>query len=153
MAATPKPDGDLDGVDDEADRCPGKKETINGNADDDGCPDTGPVTVVVRARDLELKSPLAFDKGSSTLTASGKSVLAQLALTLKANPGIRKVRIEVFVTELNAREDNNQLSLGRAQQLERELTAQGVAKRRLEIVPMGTSRPLDPSNIEVLIVK
>ena len=37
----PDPDNDKDGFPDAADRCPAQPETLNGNKDDDGCPDPG----------------------------------------------------------------------------------------------------------------
>ena len=90
----PETDADHDGVPDATDRCPTEAETINGVADDDGCPEHG---VVPGARSrvrvlhptaddpgtIELLESVRFDAADHVLPAS-RPVLAQLAIALRA---------------------------------------------------------------------
>lgn len=55
FGAAPGPrDVDRDGLADSADRCPEQPETVNGRADDDGCPDTLSAVAVKVTRDGEV---------------------------------------------------------------------------------------------------
>ena len=49
------PDNDKDGIPDTADKCPNQPETLNGNKDDDGCPDAGAEIVRLAAGRIEVR--------------------------------------------------------------------------------------------------
>lgn len=141
-------DSDNDGVPDSADKCPNAKETINGVKDDDGCADTGAGAIANTRGVLSMSKPIAFVQGSSELTDASESVMAQLALTMKAKRNV-KIVIEVFVTERPTREENNRLSLDRARTIRDTLTIAGIARGRFSVKAQGMQRPIDPSSVEV----
>lgn len=142
-------DADGDGVADDVDRCPGPKETINGNADHDGCPDDGRPAIEIKADSIRLREKLSFVKLASDLTAQGLSVAKQLGLNLLANPSL-KVRIEVYTTEEKTPGDNASLSSRRAQRIVDVLVGQGVDRSRFEAVGLGGARPMEDNAVEVL---
>ena len=153
-AAEPPPtqgrfaDADHDGVADEDDLCPTEKETINGFKDDDGCPDKGEGLVNVTGDTLKLKAHISFLKGKATFTRETEELLRQLGLTLRAKPGLR-LRIDVFVSELGARPDNERLSGQRARAVRAFLEKRGADPGQLDVRAMGMLRPLEPSTVEV----
>ncbi len=141
-------DADTDGVADAQDRCPTEKETINGVDDDDGCADKGDAKVRLANGKLTLRRSIDFLQGKATLTAEAESLVKQLALVLKANPGTR-VRVDVYVTELDSIPANRKLSMERAQALSTLLQREGITGVRASVNALGTSRPLMPSMVEV----
>jgi OmpA-OmpF porin, OOP family len=88
----PEEDGDSDGIPDEEDRCPSQKETINGFEDEDGCPDEGPAKVIVEKGRIQILETVKFKTGSAELEPESYSILNQVALTMKANRQIKRVR-------------------------------------------------------------
>lgn len=56
------PDGDGDGVADDADRCPDEVETVNGFEDGDGCPDVPPTVQTETTTRIEIKKPGSSDR-------------------------------------------------------------------------------------------
>jgi uncharacterized repeat protein (TIGR01451 family) len=143
-------DTDGDGVADVDDKCPGQKETINGSLDEDGCPDPGEGKVAIVANRVVLRAKLEFVPTKAEPSPATQGVLRQLALLLKANPRTR-VKFNVFVTDQPSRGDNEAMSERRATALQDFLVKQGVAPSRVEAVPRGMERPLDPSSVEVIV--
>jgi len=142
-------DADRDGVADANDKCPNEKEVINGIADDDGCADKGDVKVSVKDGKLAFKGKLEFQTKKAGLTSASEGLLKQLAAVLRANPEA-KLRIDVFVTDLNSLEENNQMSAQRAATLREMLIREGVERRRIVTRALGMERPLDPSAVELM---
>jgi outer membrane protein OmpA-like peptidoglycan-associated protein len=142
-------DADHDGVADAADRCPGEKETINGAADGDGCPDEGEGLVGFSGGALKLKVPVTFNRGRASPTAGASALLEQLALTLKARPSLR-LRLDVYVTELPTRDENVALAAQRARALSAFFEARGVDPAvQVDVRALGMQRPFDPSSVDV----
>jgi outer membrane protein OmpA-like peptidoglycan-associated protein len=141
-------DSDGDGVPDSLDKCPNEKETINGIDDDDGCPDKGEGLVIVTGSTLKLKSRVAFVHNGARLTSGTEALLKQLALTLKARRSLR-LRLEVYVTEMKTRNENDALSAVRTQTLRDFLESRGVNPSQLDVRSRGVERPLDVSSVEV----
>ncbi|MBL8919294.1 MAG: tandem-95 repeat protein [Myxococcaceae bacterium] len=146
--AFPFLDTDSDGVADVDDKCPGQKETINGNLDEDGCPDPGEGKVGLVAGRFVLRAKLDFLPAKAEPTPATHGVLRQLALLLRANPRA-KVKFNVFVSDQPSRGESESLSEQRATALRDLLVKQGIAPSRIEAVPRGMERPLDPSSVEV----
>lgn len=154
-AALPAPavdfvDSDGDGVADADDKCPGEKETINGLADNDGCPDVGEGKVALVGGKLQLRAKIDFLARKAEPTPATESVLRQLALVLKANPKAR-VRFDVFVTDQGSRGESESMSERRAEALRSFLEAEGVSPTRIQSLPRGMERPLDPSSVQVTV--
>ncbi|MCB9550635.1 MAG: OmpA family protein [Myxococcales bacterium] len=138
----PDLDNDLDGVLDAADKCPDEKETINGNEDDDGCPDEGRSLVAVSTSRIEIKQTVYFDTGKASIQARSFNLLNQVALILKANPQITKVRVEGHTDDKGEDAYNRDLSQSRADAVRDYLVAQGVAADRLVPQGFGEERPI-----------
>ncbi len=135
------PDGDRDGVEDGLDRCPNAKETINGIEDDDGCPDAGDPRVVLEEGRLIVLDTIRFDHGSASLPPRSLELLDQVALTLKANPEVGRMRVEGHTDDTGTRELNMRLSHERAVAVRRYLIERGVPPERLVAAAFGPDRP------------
>ena len=164
----PDPDNDHDGFPDNVDKCPNDPETVNGFEDDDGCPDVrGTSGPEERADRLDLKGqPVAFVKGTSTLTAPAKLLLGQIATLIKQKK--LTIRAEVHVP-LGAKvtgaavaaqkKKDKALAQKRAQTILEYLVQQGVPQAQIQAVgigadrPLGTSQPTDAINERVDFIK
>jgi len=141
----PDPDNDGDGVLDAADKCPTELETPNGIADDDGCPDEGQVTVVTKNGVIELTQAIEFNSGSDVLAKSAAPLIAQIAAVLKADVGIRRLRIEGHTDGDGDEEMNVDLSERRAARVRQKLMELGVAGARLLPKGYGPTRSIAPN--------
>lgn len=136
------PDEDSDGVPDWDDDCPDQKETINGVDDDDGCPDGGPAKVIYKDGRIEILENIRFRSGSAEIDPQSHSILNQVALTMKANKNVERVRIEGHTDDTGPRDVNVRLAQQRAESVRRHLISRGVAGQRLVAVGHGPDRPL-----------
>ncbi|MCU0698625.1 MAG: Ig-like domain-containing protein [Myxococcaceae bacterium] len=143
-------DADRDGVADADDKCPAERETINGVQDGDGCPDAGEGKVSLVGGKLQLRAKLDFLPKKAQPTPATEGVVRQLALLLKANPE-KKVRFDVFVTEMDTSNANAVMSTERLEALTRLLVGEGVAGGRIKGVAHGMERPLEGSSVEVAV--
>lgn len=134
-------DSDQDGVSDDDDDCPTEKETINGIDDDDGCPDSGDRRVLFDDGELTILDTIRFETGSAAIHPSAHSLLDQVALTLRANPEIRHVRIEGHTDDTGPRDVNMALAQRRALSVKHYLVRRGVSPRRLTLRSHGPDRP------------
>jgi outer membrane protein OmpA-like peptidoglycan-associated protein len=135
-------DADVDGVPDAEDRCPKEKETINGFEDEDGCPDEGPARVIYKEGKIQIIENVQFGSGSARIDPRSYSILNQVALTLKANPDIKRIRVEGHTDETGQREQNIRLSKLRANAVRQYLIAKGVNPDRLGAEGYGPDRPI-----------
>jgi outer membrane protein OmpA-like peptidoglycan-associated protein len=142
----PEDDDDSDGIADSEDHCPNAKETINGYKDDDGCPDEGPARVIVEKGRIRILENVHFKTGSSELDPKSDSILNQVALTMKANRQIKRVRVEGHTDETGTRERNLTLSKERAESVRGYLIRRGVKPERLSSEGYGETRPLAKGN-------
>jgi outer membrane protein OmpA-like peptidoglycan-associated protein len=136
------PDSDHDGVPDAKDECPNTKETINGIDDDDGCPDTGDPRVIYEHGELKILDAVHFEHGSAELKADSHSLLDQVALTMKANPNVRRMRVEGHTDDTGPEDVNQRLSQQRAESVRRYLIKKGVNPDRVVAKGYGESKPL-----------
>lgn len=138
----PEEDADTDGVPDEQDSCPNKIETINGYEDDDGCPDEGPAKVIVEQGKITILEAVRFRTGSADIDPDSNSILDQVALTMKAHPNIKRIRVEGHTDETGSHEMNVQLSKQRAARVREYLVSKGVRADRLTSEGYGPDRPI-----------
>jgi outer membrane protein OmpA-like peptidoglycan-associated protein len=138
----PELDNDKDGIPDDQDKCPETKETINGIDDEDGCPDEGDPHVEVTSEKVTIDTRIEFDFDSARIRPKSFSILNQVALTLKANPQLTRVRVEGHTDERGTEEYNRDLSQRRANSVMRYLIRRGVESKRLEAVGYGEDIPL-----------
>lgn len=134
-------DTDQDGVPDKHDDCPSAKESINGIDDEDGCPDTGDPRVIYEEGELMILDAVEFEHGSSRVSSKSDSLLSQVALMIKANPQIKKVRVEGHTDSSGPSDVNQRLSENRAESVKNYLIRKGVAPSRLESKGYGEDRP------------
>jgi OmpA-OmpF porin, OOP family len=135
-------DTDQDGVPDKDDKCPDAKETINGFEDEDGCPDSGDPRVIYEDGQFKILDRVHFESGSATISEDSYSLLDQVALTVKANPDVERVRIEGHTDSRGDAGMNRRLSQARAESVRRYLIDKGVSPRRLKAVGHGEDKPL-----------
>lgn len=136
------PDGDSDGIADGEDDCPDAKETINGVDDDDGCPDTGDPKVIYEEGEFKILEAIQFEHGSGKLTKESESTVDQVALTLKANTQIKKVRVEGHTDDTGPRDVNLRLSRQRAASVRQRMILKGVSPQRMTSEGYGPDKPL-----------
>jgi OmpA-OmpF porin, OOP family len=149
----PEDDGDSDGIPDEEDRCPTAKETINGFEDEDGCPDEGPAKVIVEAGQIRILETVRFKSNSAELEPESNSILNQVALTMKANKQIKRVRVEGHTDETGTRELNMRLSQERAASVREYLVGRGIKPERLRSQGFGPDRPLSKGRDDASLAK
>jgi len=93
-AACSEPDRDHDGIPDLVDQCPDEPETVNGVADDDGCPDSGGVEVVKLDGDrLAIDRLPTLDHGR--LSRGGEIIVDQMALVMRGHAEVGKWLIAI----------------------------------------------------------
>lgn len=89
-----------------------------------------------------------FEQGKSDLNDDAKLALHDLAKVMKQNPELR-LRIEGHTSSEGDEAQNQQLSEQRAQAAVNFLVEkEGIDSSRLEAVGMGSSKPIDPDNLE-----
>jgi outer membrane protein OmpA-like peptidoglycan-associated protein len=137
------PDTDRDGIADGSDLCPDAKETINGFEDDDGCPDSGDPRVIYEDGQFKVLQTVEFEHGSANLEKDSYSLLDQVALTIKANPQVERVRVEGHTDDTGPRDVNVRLSKQRAAVVREYLIKKGVSPKRLSAEGYGPDKPLD----------
>lgn len=135
-------DSDVDGIPDSEDDCPGQKETINGFQDEDGCPDTGDPRVIYEDGEVKILDNVEFETGSAVIQPKSHSLLDQVALTVKANPDIKRVRIEGHTDSTGPHDVNMRLSKERAEAVRRHLINRGISPDRLTAEGFGPDKPL-----------
>ncbi len=141
----PDADNDGDGIPDVVDKCPNEPETRNGVDDEDGCPDSGGVAVAPAGK-IDLPETVAFDASKATVNAKAAAVLDRVADKLKANAGVKRIRIEGHSDDPGGKAKNQTLSQQRAEAVMEYLIKKGVERERLQAVGYGESRPVDKRN-------
>jgi outer membrane protein OmpA-like peptidoglycan-associated protein len=140
----PEADNDGDRFPDLRDKCPNEPETYNGMGDDDGCPDRG--MVVVTSSEISILEAIYFTRDSDQVQASSEPILDAIAATLAGNAEV--VRVEVGGHAGDDETDPWGLSGRRAAAVRAALIGRGIAANRLDLVPYGATRPLDPGASE-----
>ena len=141
----PDLDNDGDGIADAQDKCPNEPETFNGVDDEDGCPDTGGAVVVAAGR-ISLPDQIQFDIGKATIAARSEALLNRVADKIKANPQIKRIRIEGHTDDVGTPQRNQILSQARAEAVRDYLMQKAIDGDRLQAVGYGNTRPLDPGH-------
>jgi uncharacterized repeat protein (TIGR01451 family) len=140
----PDPDNDRDGLLDGEDKCPLEPEVINGVEDTDGCPDKGESKVQVQGKRILILEKVHFATNKDVVLPRSFPLLQQVAAVLKANPEVKKVRIEGHTDDRGNDAFNMDLSQRRANNVRKYLVEQaGIAPERLEAVGYGETQPVD----------
>lgn len=164
-------DKDGDGLNDNVDKCPNEPEDKDGFQDEDGCPDLdndsdgvpddrddcpmdpGPVDnkgcprkyslVAVTKDRIEIKKQIKFATGSAKIVgAESEKILDEVALALKDNAQIKKVRIEGHTDSVGPDANNLKLSQNRANSVMSALIKRGIDPARMEAIGYGETKPI-----------
>ncbi|HTM46371.1 MAG TPA: OmpA family protein [Polyangiaceae bacterium] len=171
----PDLDNDLDSVLDAADKCPNDAEDPDGYEDSDGCPDldndqdtvpdltdqcpnepgstteqplgcpTKPALVVVTDCEVKITQQIHFEYNKAKIRPESYPVLNAVAEVLQKNPNI-KLEVQGHTDNQGSASYNKRLSGQRADAVKTYLTAQGIAKDRLQSTGYGFDRPLVPND-------
>ncbi len=140
------PDKDGDGFPDNVDKCPAEAEIINGNEDDDGCPDEGKTLVKLVADHIEIKESVYFETSKSVIKERSYNLLNQVAAILRAHPEIKKCRVEGHTDSRGSDAMNLKLSQARAGAVEQYLIDHGISPTRLVSEGFGETKPIASNN-------
>ncbi|MEM1417666.1 MAG: OmpA family protein, partial [Myxococcota bacterium] len=142
---TPTPeDGDGDGIADAVDACPALPESIDGEADDDGCPEPGDAVIVDFAVKL-IDAAIRFETDSAQIQRPSFPHLDALAEVFARHPEIRLAEVEGH----DAWHPDPEWSSGpvisrdRAQSVVESLVQRGVERERLRGAGYGSRCLLD----------
>jgi outer membrane protein OmpA-like peptidoglycan-associated protein len=115
-------------------------ESINGNKDEDGCPDAGAAVVHVRDGAVVLDERVQFKTASATLQPASFKLLKQVASVLRAQRSL-SIEIQGHTDDVGSAYTNITLSQRRAEAIRAFLVKAGVAAGRLRAKGFGPTRP------------
>ena len=136
------PDSDGDGLLDSQDACPKAPETMNGVADEDGCPDSVQTKVSLSKERIIILEQVLFDTAKATIKQESFELLDQVAKVFEEHPEIKRVRIEGHTDDVGNDKKNQTLSDNRAKAVMAYLVAKKIDASRLEAVGYGETKPL-----------
>lgn len=139
-------DQDNDGILDTIDKCPSDPEDLDGDMDEDGCPEDRKL-VTVNQYEIILNEKVYFDTNKTMVLPRSEPLLNEVAQVLLDNPSIR-VRIEGHTDSEGGSEFNLKLSQGRTESVLQHIASRGVVGTRLEAVGFGEERPIDSNKTE-----
>jgi outer membrane protein OmpA-like peptidoglycan-associated protein len=121
------------------DLCPNEKETLNGYADLDGCPDAEQIRVV--GEKIVLDEQVLFETNQSAIRPDSNKLLERLAKFLNEHREYVQVSVDGHTDERGSDELNQSLSEERAKAVMNFLIAHEVSKDRLSARGFGASQP------------
>ena len=134
----PDKDRDGDGIVDRLDACPDQP----GVKEEKGCPKKYSLVVVTKER-IEIKKQIKFATGSAKIVGGeSEKILDEVAMALKDNPQIKKVRVEGHTDSVGNDASNLKLSQNRANSVMSALIKRGVDPVRMEAVGFGETKPI-----------
>lgn len=131
----PPVDSDGDGIVDPSDKCPATP--AGERVDEAGCP----ALFVGAARTLVLEG-VTFETSRATLTAQARGALDRVAVSLKANPGLR-VEVAGYTDNRGAAATNLRLSQARADAVRGYFIERGVVPEQVVARGYGADDPVD----------
>jgi outer membrane protein OmpA-like peptidoglycan-associated protein len=112
--------------------------------DTDGCPDIGETKVKVQGNRILIREKVYFATNKDVVLARSFPLLQQVALLLRANPQLTKIRIDGHTDDRADDAFNMDLSQRRAGNVRKYLVEQaGIAAERLEAMGYGETQPVD----------
>lgn len=133
-------DSDSDGINDYLDRCPKIPEDVNGIADKDGCPETGPGAV--SGGEVHTLQPVYFGFNSSRLTPKAKQGLDQVIKTIDETPWISRIMIAGHADARGSKNANLWISKKRAKVVMNYMKSHGLRSGiELSDVGYGSDKP------------
>lgn len=171
------PDRDGDGIPDQYDKCPDQPEDKDGIDDGDGCPEDDadndgipdavdacpkepgqkssdpkkngcPTMIKVEGDIVRIMQQVHFATGSAKILPDSFPMLQEIASLLKANKGIKKMRIEGHTDNRGSADLNKRLSQARADSVRAWLVQHGVEGDRLVAQGFGLEKPIEDNATE-----
>jgi outer membrane protein OmpA-like peptidoglycan-associated protein len=143
----PEDDADGDGIPDAKDACPKEPGVADPDPKKNGCPKLGTHLDIGTGRIMTMQ-PVHFATGSATILADSFPMLQEVAGILKANPTIKRMRIEGHTDNRGAADMNLDLSRRRAASVRVWLTEHGIDTGRLESQGYGMTQPIDTNDTD-----
>ena len=170
-------DRDGDGIPDKFDKCPDEPEDKDGIQDQDGCPEVDadqdgipdtkdacpkepgqpdpdpkkngcPKFIKLEGSSVRVLQQVHFATGSATIEPDSFPMLGEIVSLLKANPSIKKMRIEGHTDNRGNADFNLDLSKRRAASVRTWLVQHGIEDGRLESEGYGLTKPIDSNDTE-----
>lgn len=138
-------DTDHDLVADGVDACPDVAETMNGYADQDGCPDTKPGRVEITSTQIVITQRVNFATGKADILADSFPVLDDVAQVMRDYPRIA-VEIGGHTDSTGDESANQRLSKARADAVFEYLLTKGIPGNRMTTVGYGEMAPVDTNS-------
>lgn len=101
-----------------------------------------PPPAEVVADKIELREQVQFETGSPILLDRSKTLLDEVAETMKAHPELKVIEVRGHTDDVGATASNQKLSERRAAAVRKYLIGRGVAKGRLRSQGFGESVPI-----------
>ncbi|KYG04412.1 hypothetical protein BE21_03985 [Sorangium cellulosum] len=92
--SSPVPDADRDGVFDHEDACPREPGSASPLPDHHGCPKA----VRAISSEIQILSPVPFDKGSDVIPPRARPLVEEIARTIKSVPHIRAFEVDGYAS-------------------------------------------------------
>lgn len=136
----PDPDRDKDGIPNEVDACPDQAGKPDPDPKKHGCP-----TAFLDKGMIRITEQVRFKTGSAEIAPGKESqdVLEAVLAVLKANPEVKRVRIEGHTDDRGDAAKNKALSKARASSVAKWLAANGIDEARLGAEGFGPERPIE----------
>jgi OOP family OmpA-OmpF porin len=178
MDGCPAPsDRDGDGIPDKFDKCPDEPEDKDGIDDQDGCPEVDadndgipdvkdacpkepgqpdpdpkkngcPKFIKLEGSTVRVLQQVHFQTGSATILPDSFPMLQEIVNLLKANPTIKKMRIEGHTDNRGGADMNLDLSKRRAASVRVWLSEHGIDAGRLESEGYGLTKPIQTNDTD-----
>ena len=140
----PEDDADQDGVPDTKDACPKEPGQPDPDPKKNGCPKF----IKLEGSTVRVLQQVHFQTGSATILPDSFPMLGEITSLLKANPSIKKMRIEGHTDNRGNAGYNLDLSKRRAASVLTWLTQHGVEGGRLESEGYGLTKPIESNDTE-----
>jgi OOP family OmpA-OmpF porin len=140
----PEDDADNDGIPDAKDACPKEPGPPDPDPKKNGCPRF----IHLESGQVRVLQQVHFQTASATILPDSFPMLLEVAQLLKANPSIKKMRIEGHTDNHGAADMNLDLSKRRAASVRIWLADHGIESGRLESEGYGLTRPIDTNDTD-----
>jgi OmpA-OmpF porin, OOP family len=138
----PEDDADNDGIPDVKDACPKEPGQPDPDPKRNGCPRF----IHLEEGQVRVLQQVHFATGSATILADSFPMLMEITQLLRANPSIKKMRIEGHTDNRGGADYNLDLSKRRAASVRSWLVQHGIESGRLESEGYGLTRPIQTND-------
>jgi len=140
----PEDDADSDGIPDTKDACPKEPGQPDPDPKKNGCPRF----IHLEGGVVRVLQQVHFATGSATILPDSFPMLMEIAQLLKANPTIKKMRVEGHTDSHGGADFNLDLSTRRAASVRTWLVEHGTDAGRLESEGYGLTRPIQTNDTD-----